>query len=194
VGGSEYYRDPELALNSLWEELESLKIWPQSRWGEQGSSEESSKPEDKQYAFETKEIPKEPKTKEQRMKQGKGIPLREKDLFGKAEKYAKPKYWVSGPLLEKTPKPKNIAEALALKPAILGELIVETLKKRPNYSCVKDALPGFVLNLLGIVSRGKPRERFKRKVFRTLTLLENESRILIYKSVNVRVKLLNPSM
>jgi hypothetical protein len=192
VKGSDFYRDPELALKSLWEELVSLKIWPQSRWGEQGSSEESSKPDDTQYAFENKEIPKRPKIKEEKIKPGGDIPFKEKDLFGKAEKYTKPKYRVAGPLLEKTPKPRNISEALSLKPEILGELIVETLKKRPNYSCVKDALPGFVLNLLGIVSRGKPRERFKRKVFRTLAQLEKESRVLIYKSVNVRVKLINP--
>lgn len=137
--------------------------------------------------------PKKPESREKQEKEPVKSPYKEKRLFGKAEKYAKPKYEVSGPLLRKTSKPKNINEAMSLMPAMLGELIVETLKKRPNCSCVKNSLPGFVLKHLGIVSRGKPREKFKRKVFRSLRLLEEESRILIYKSVNVRVKLLNPS-
>jgi len=117
-------------------------------------------------------------------------PYKEQELFRKTEKYTKPKYKVFGPLSKKSLIPENIKEALSLKPVIIGELIVETLKQRPNNSCVKDALPGLVLKHLSIVSRGKPREKFRRKIFRALKFLENESRVLIYKSVNIRVKLL----
>ncbi len=80
----------------------------------------------------------------------------------------------------------------AQKPIILAHFIVETLKNRPKYSCVKDALPGHVLKYYGIISRGKPRERFSRKVFRVLNQLENDSIVVIYISVNVRVKLADP--
>ncbi|MFC2142632.1 AAA domain-containing protein, partial [Acidobacteriota bacterium] len=192
VRGSEYYRAPEFALNSLWEELENLKIWPQSRSCEYNSSEGRTKSEDEKFSFETEKLQKESKIKVQRKRRENEINFKEKNLFGKAENYTKPQYGVTGPLLEKIPKPKNISDALSLKPEIIGELIVEALKKRPNYTCKKDDLPGLVLKLLVIVSRGKPRGRFKHKVFRALTQLEKESRILIYTSVNVRVKLIKP--
>ena len=84
----------------------------------------------------------------------------------------------------------NIQEALALKRAQLSQLIVETLKTRPNYSCVKDALTGLVLKQLGVISRGIPREAFNRKVNQTLNLLKSESIVEIYKSKNVRVRLI----
>lgn len=132
------------------------------------------------------------KNKEKSEKQQDRSPYKKTDLFGKAEKYAKPKYRISGPLFAKTTKPVNINQALLLKTTVLGEVIIETLKKRPNYSCTKDALPGYVLKYLGIVSRSKPREKFARKVLRTLPKLQEESRVSIYKSKNIRVKLLNP--
>ena len=88
-------------------------------------------------------------------------------------------------------KPTNIQEALDLKLYGLKEIIIETLKMRPNYSCIRDALPSFVLKYLKIVSRRKPREKFMHKAFRALTELEKESKIKIYKSKNVRVKLID---
>lgn len=88
-------------------------------------------------------------------------------------------------------KPTNIQEALDLKLYGLKEIIIETLKTRPNYSCIRDALPSFVLKYLKIVSRRKPREKFMHKAFRALTELEKESKIKIYKSKNVRVKLID---
>jgi len=42
-----------------------------------------------------------------------------------------------------------------MKQSQLRELIIETLKTRPNYSCVKNALHGFVLKQLHVISRGK---------------------------------------
>jgi very-short-patch-repair endonuclease len=84
----------------------------------------------------------------------------------------------------------NIQEALALKRAQLSQVIVETLKTRPNYSCVKEALTGLVLKQLGVISRGMPREAFARKVNYTLNFLKSESIVEIYKSKNVRVRLI----
>ena len=85
---------------------------------------------------------------------------------------------------------ENIQEALALKRAQLSQVIIETLKTRPNYSCVKDALTGLVLKQLGVISRGMPREAFSRKVNQTLNLLKGESIVEIYKSKNLRVRLI----
>lgn len=87
--------------------------------------------------------------------------------------------------------PTSIQEALSMKRSQLRELIVETLKSRPNYSCVKDALPGFVLKQFHVISRGKPREEFSRKTNKVLRFMEKESIVRIYKSKNIRVQLID---
>ena len=87
--------------------------------------------------------------------------------------------------------PTNIKEALSMKQSQLRQLILEALRTRPNYSCIKDALPGFVLKQLHVISRGKPREEFSRKVNRVLRFMEKEAVIRVYKSKNIRVQLLD---
>ena len=86
--------------------------------------------------------------------------------------------------------PKNIHDALKMKPALLREVVIETLRTRPNHSCVKEALPGFVLKQLEIISRAGPREQFSQKVFRELRNMEKDSIVEVYKATNIRVRLL----
>jgi very-short-patch-repair endonuclease len=93
-----------------------------------------------------------------------------------------------------TPKvetPTGIQETLSMKQSQLRGLIIDTLKTRPNYSCVKNKLHGFVLKQLHVVSRGKPREEFSRKVNKVLKFMEKKSIIRIYKSKNIRVQLID---
>jgi len=78
-----------------------------------------------------------------------------------------------------------------MKQSQLRELIIETLKTPPNYSCVKNTLHGFVLKQLHVISRGKPREEFSRKVNKVLRFMEKKSIIRIYKSKNIRVQLID---
>ena len=87
--------------------------------------------------------------------------------------------------------PTNIQEALSIKQSQLRQLILEALKTRPNYSCIKDALPGFVLKQLHVISRGKPREEFSRRVNRVLKFMEKQAVIRVYKSKNIRVQLID---
>ncbi|RZB37739.1 MAG: hypothetical protein SRB2_00841 [Desulfobacteraceae bacterium Eth-SRB2] len=87
--------------------------------------------------------------------------------------------------------PASIQEALSMKQSQLRELIIETLKTRPNYSCVKSALHGFVLKQLHVISRGKPRAEFSRKVNKVLSFMEKKSIVRIYKSKNIRVQLID---
>jgi len=98
-------------------------------------------------------------------------------------------------LLEENPKidfkVSNIQDALSLKSTDLTGLITDILIKRPNKSCVKNALTGFVLKELNVISRGIPREKFNRKIMRILNQMEKESVIRIYKSKNVRIQLID---
>jgi very-short-patch-repair endonuclease len=91
----------------------------------------------------------------------------------------------------KVETPTNIQEALSMKQSQLRKLIIETLKTRPNYSCVKNALHGFILKQLHVISRGKPREEFSRKVNKVLRFMEKKSIIRIYKSKNIRLKIMS---
>jgi hypothetical protein len=98
---------------------------------------------------------------------------------------------------EEKPRPSSkpatldsIDDAIRLNNQRLGEIIIDTLKTRPNYSCKQDALVTFVLRHMGIVSRGRPRHIFESKVLRVLYSLEQDGLVRIYKSKNIRVKLI----
>ncbi len=95
------------------------------------------------------------------------------------------------PESRKIKTPTNIQEALSIKQSQLRQLILDALKTRPNYSCIKDALPGFVLKQLHVISRGKPREEFSRRVNRVLKFMEKQAVIRVYKSKNIRVQLID---
>jgi len=86
---------------------------------------------------------------------------------------------------------KNIQQALALKSSDIRSLITDTLRSRPNYSCVKDALPGLILKRINVISRGNPRKVFSRKIIQSIRYLENNGSIETYRSKNIRVRLTN---
>ncbi len=87
-------------------------------------------------------------------------------------------------------KLENIQQALAIKSSDIRNLIIKVLKDRPNSSCIKDVLPGLILKDLDIISRGKPREEFSRKVHQAVRHLERAKTIETYKSKNVRLRLI----
>lgn len=86
-------------------------------------------------------------------------------------------------------RPVDAHAALRLKPAYLRSAIVRVLKRRPNYSCVLEKLPGYILKEWDIRTRGAPRQRFAGKVKRSAKSLDATGRVEIYKSKNVRIKL-----
>ena len=86
---------------------------------------------------------------------------------------------------------ESIQQALALKSSEIRELLIRTLRNRPNYTCVKDAVPGLMLKDLNVISRGKPRKEFSRKVNQSLRYLERNGCVETYKSKNVRVRLVS---
>jgi len=86
--------------------------------------------------------------------------------------------------------PTDIQTAMAMKPAMLREAIIETLTKRPNFSCKKDDLHGIMLKEWNVRTKGRPREDFARKVNNAVRYLDRQGVVEIYKSKNVRVRLL----
>lgn len=94
------------------------------------------------------------------------------------------------PELDPTANLKNIKDALGMKPQELDQAIVRAIEQRPNESCKKDDVIKFILEDLKIITRGKPREEFAKKISRRIKSLEDKSVLEVYKSKNVRVRLL----
>jgi hypothetical protein len=87
------------------------------------------------------------------------------------------------------PHPQNIQEALQAKPSLLGRVIIEILKEKPNNSCIRSNMPTEILRAWDIHSRGKPRERFAKKVDSQIAVMEQKGDLIVYKSKNIRVRL-----
>ena len=93
--------------------------------------------------------------------------------------------------LTKKAYPKTIKEAFALESTDLQNIILETLRNRPNMTCIADRLPGFVISYLGIITRGEPRIKFETIVKREINQLLEISVLHKYSTdSNTRYRLL----
>ncbi len=72
----------------------------------------------------------------------------------------------------------------------ISDAIINALKKCPNHSCTLHSLTSRVLKEVGVLTRGKPRARFERRVSRMTNSLCEKDRIEKYKAKNERVRLL----
>jgi very-short-patch-repair endonuclease len=176
VRGSSFYLDPDKALEGLWEMLEEMDIRPLSDENHESEPEteksEQEKTKQKKQDNEEKKVDA-LKNNNNKEKIRKSTIRRQKKLF------------------ETDEGPKNIQEAQALKPAQIRKYIIDELEDRPNNSCVKDQLGGFILRRLKIRTHGKPKAQFCKKVNSSLTFMNKKKIVKIYKtSKNVRVKLL----
>lgn len=91
---------------------------------------------------------------------------------------------------KKNKYPETIHEAISLKPDLIRTAIIQTLMTRPHHSCVKKSLPKFILQKFEVIGRGRPRKLFVRKVNRSITELERAGVVEVYKSKNVRIRLI----
>jgi very-short-patch-repair endonuclease len=85
--------------------------------------------------------------------------------------------------------PKNIQQALRVKPDILGKTIIEILRERPNATCVRDYMSTYILKHWNIRTRGLPHKQFARKVADVIAIMARRGHLTIYKSKNWRIKL-----
>ncbi|MEA3429470.1 MAG: AAA domain-containing protein, partial [Thermodesulfobacteriota bacterium] len=72
----------------------------------------------------------------------------------------------------------------------ISDAIINALKICPNHSCTLHSLTGRVLKEVGVLTRGKPRARFERRVNRMANALCEKDRIEKYKAKNERIRLL----
>ena len=71
----------------------------------------------------------------------------------------------------------------------ISDAIINALENCPNYSCTLHSLTGRVLKRVGVLTRGKPRTRFERRVNQMTNSLCEKDRIEKYKAKNERVRL-----
>ena len=76
----------------------------------------------------------------------------------------------------------------------IHEAIQQALSKCPNQSCTIQSMTSRVLKELGVLTRGKPRKEFERRVMRRLDILETQKLIEKYKAKNKRVRLLQQNL
>jgi hypothetical protein len=179
VRGSAFYLNPESALEQLWETLEDLDIHPLSD-GPATEDAEDAAPEDAATNAEDLENKdSSAKRKKPRQQQQTKKATAQESLFKSND-----------PALKQN-MPQTIQEALAMKPAQIRNYIIKILKDRPNNSCVKKKLGKYLLRHFELRTWGQPREAFCRKVDSSVSYMQRQGLVKVYKtSKNVRVKLL----
>jgi len=71
----------------------------------------------------------------------------------------------------------------------IQDAILRALAKCPNQSCTLHSLTARVLKEVGVLTRGRPREKFERRTMRSVSVLERLGRIETYKAKNRRLRL-----
>ena len=67
--------------------------------------------------------------------------------------------------------------------------IPQALSKCPNQSCTVDSMASRVLKELGVLTRGIPRKKIEKRIIRSLSILERQGVVDLYKAKNKRVRL-----
>jgi very-short-patch-repair endonuclease len=179
VRGSAFYLNPEAALEQLWEALEDLNIQPIPYGPETKNFDE------KESASDDKII----NSKDEKDRSSKVIEPKRSHQTEKAT--GQGSLFDSIDQAQKLNRPQTIQEALSLKPAKIRNFIVDILKDRPNNSCVKNKLGKYLLKHFELRTWGQPREAFYRKVDSSVSFMQRQGQVKVYKtSKNVRVKLL----
>jgi very-short-patch-repair endonuclease len=75
--------------------------------------------------------------------------------------------------------------------AEIQDAILSALSKCPNQSCTLHSVTSRVLKEVGVLTRGKPRLEKKKRVIRSVDLLEKRGRIEKYRAKNRRIRLIN---
>ena len=170
IRGSQFYRDPDIALQSLWEELEKRKIYPEDRWQEERHRKEAFSPdipEDSGDYAENETTPERSRGQEN-ITAGKD----RLDQFVTDDQH----------------NGKQRSETIPA--GAIRNAIIAALEKCPHNTCTAKSITSRVLKELGIITRGNPRLEFERRVTRNVGVLSQEGLIEEYKSKNKRLRLL----
>lgn len=166
---SQFYANKDSALNGLWELLDARGIYP--GYGEEDPAPSS---DSSQHAEElTSGIEDNPSI---------DVDSNELDTETSTDSVDE------GDITSSPAQNEHRTDAVSSE--AIAETIVDVLANCPNRSCTVDSLGGRVLKSLGILTRGKPRQLFERRVMRACNALEEQGVVEKYKATNHRVRLL----
>ena len=170
---SQYYVDPAAALESLWIALDRMGIRPFNADQPDGTQQEDTIEgftDAEEFDAEEEAFDEENDAKE----------------YAETDLPEEPLTFFSD---KDEGIPKNIHEALRIKPDILGKTIIEILHERPNETCVRDYMATYILKRWKIRTRGLPHKHFASKVSDVIAIMARRGHLTIYKSKNWRIKL-----
>jgi len=172
---SQYYANPEKALEPLWTLLERMGILPLSSQAQTNSEEDDDDDGNGQEDYCETGANNQTTTV-----------IIEKEEFPSVSSFNQQDLWdeTGGAGL-----PEDIHQALKAKADLICKAIIKVLEQRPKFSSVREKIPTYILKLWNIVSRGKPREQFAKRVDEQIAIMDRKGYVIIYKSKNIRVKL-----
>jgi len=166
VRGGAFYRDPEVALLSLWELLHKRGIHPEG------------------YQTEQPEV--EPDHAESRLSDDDTLQKANSEETDQQESLLFPERQVDDEGVEQSQKKKKAHE---LTPSEIQRGILTILSGRPNNSIAVKAIASEVCRAEGIRTRGAPRKELEQKIRRSLGVLKRQNKIEQYKAKNIRIRL-----
>ncbi len=174
VRGSQFYRDPAAALESLWESLDELEILPKHQWEQQRREHDGPRDTAEAYASADNDTLA-PDVSSEGAPDPQPAPQAGDGPADQPTAARRPKW--TGPLRD--------------VPAVsIQEAIVSALKVCPHNTCTAKSMTKLVLRELGIITRGNPRAEFEKRVSRNLRHLVGKGAVQEYKATNKRLRLL----
>jgi very-short-patch-repair endonuclease len=96
---------------------------------------------------------------------------------------------LSGNIIENAIESLDYGRLETVETSEIQQTILNILADCPNQSCTVDSITKRVLKELGIITRGKPRLEFEKKVSKSIGVLIRKNKVEKYKSKNERIRL-----
>jgi hypothetical protein len=189
IWGSQFYRDPDTALQPLWERLEERRIFPKYQWAEERRKKDDIPPEiDEDYATAVEE---ETVRTASRTDASPGTitdRVTLEDSNGDEDSVQMGDR-LEGVIAHDQKRRKKRPETLSAR--TIQQAIVAVLHDCPNNTCSEKSITSRVLKELGVITRGNPRAEFEKRVKRNVGTLKRKGIVEEYKAKNKRLRLLH---
>jgi len=187
VRGSQFYRDPDAALQSLWEQLTRRGILPECQWSDQRRKNEEGKHSGTKPDAAVEETTVRSHS-DSRTVAAHGHPeVAPEDGPQNEEETSEQIYPARSTAHDNE---RNNQRPENLPPGKIQRAIIEALEECPHGTCTVKSITSRVLKQLGIRTRGNPRAEFERRVKRNVGVLKRKELIEEYKAKNKRLRLL----
>lgn len=189
VRGSQFYRDPDAALQPLWELLEGRGIHPEQQWAEERRKREEE-PLDIEDPLASTEGEGDTADLDRvaRKDSGADAPGPERGGSRNADTPVEAEEWFEGSLAQISKRRRERPESWPAR--IIQQAIVAALEKCPHRTCTAKSITSRALKELGVVTRGNPRAEFDKRVKRNVGTLKRKGLLEEYTAKNKRLRLL----